>query len=179
MCVFFTPFDTDIIAARLNFCSLQVNAFQRQGVFKNASVDQRKRFIVFAMRYMVTFMAILEKIYSALYSCRKGSESSVEDGTRYLDIAVGYYVGSLEGKDDGGSFDGSLIHMLAKRMCVHFGTCTASNHARINERIISLFYAGLGEVETGVSLQWLKYCYFDVMKLMPSFKPHYLPLTGM
>ena len=133
MCVFFTPFDTDIIAARLNFCSLQVNAFQRQGVFKNASVDQRKRFIVFAMRYMVTFMTILEKIYSALYSCRKGSESSVEDGTRYLDIAVGYYVGSLEGKDDGGSFDGSLIHMLAKRMCVHFGTCTASNHARINE----------------------------------------------
>ena len=123
------------------------NAFQKQGVFKDATVDQRKRFITFALRYMVTFMAILEKIYNAKLSCSLGRSS--DDGIRDLDIGVGYYVGSLEGKEDGGSYDGSLIHMLAKRMCVHFGTCTSTGHAWVNERIISLFYAAQGEVETG------------------------------
>ena len=94
-------------------------------------------------------MAILEKIYDAVLICKKGG--NLAEGTESFDIAAGYFVGSLEGKDDGGSFDGSLIHMLAKRMCVQFGTCTSSNQARINERIISLFYAGQGELEAGVS----------------------------
>lgn len=131
--------------------AVQVKAFQGEGVFKDATADQRKRFIVFALRYMITHMAILEMLYSALLSCKghinKGS--SIEDGTRSLDLGVAYFIGSLEGKEDGGSYDGSLIHMLAKRMCVHFGTCNASNHARINERVISLFYAAQGELEKG------------------------------
>lgn len=95
-------------------------------------------------------MAILEKLYSTVNACTLKANQA--EGVKNIDIAMGYYVGSLEGKDDGGSFDGNLIHMLAKRMCVHFGTCTAENHARINERIISLFYAGQGEVEMGVSI---------------------------
>ncbi len=104
--------------------------------------------IVFAMRYMVTFMAILEKMYSALNSCRQAS--GADDGSKNLDVAVAYYAGSLEGGDGGGSYDGSLIYMLAKRMCVHFDTCT-SNNAVVNEYIVSRFYTGQGEVETGVS----------------------------
>eukprot|EP01083_Nonionella_stella_P118227 352898_1 len=67
-------------------------------------------------------------------------------------MAAGFFVGSMEGKDDGGTFDGYLIFMLAKRMCVHFGTCSSSNNAMINERIINLFYAGQGEVETGACI---------------------------
>lgn len=105
---------------------------------------------MFATRYMITYMAILEKLHSAVYSC--GKAEIRDEGTKSLDVAVAYFVGSLEGPEDGGSFDGSLIHMLAKRMCVLFGTCTLSNHARVNERIISLFYAALGEVEAGVSI---------------------------
>ena len=129
--------------------SSQANAFQKGGVFKGATIDQRKRVVTFAMRYMVTFMAVLEKIYSALNSCRQGS--GIDDGSKNLDLAVAYYVGSLEGGDSGGSYDGSLIYMLAKRMCVHFQTCTSSNNAMINEKIVSLFYTAQGEVETGVS----------------------------
>jgi hypothetical protein len=101
------------------------------------------------MRYMVTFMAVLEKMYSALTSCRQGNGS--DDGAMNLDVAVAFYVGSLEGGDGGGSYDGSLIYMLAKRMCIHFNTCTSSNNAMINEYIVSRFYTGQGEVETGVS----------------------------
>ena len=128
---------------------MQANAFQKGGVFARATADQRKRIVVFALRYMVTYMAVLEKMYSALNSCRQGG--SADDGAKNLDIAVAYYVGSLEGEDSGGSYAGSLIYMLAKRMCVHFDTCTSSNNAMINEHIVSLFYTGQGEVETGVS----------------------------
>ena len=130
---------------------MQANAFQKVGVFATATVDQRKRFITFALKYMVTYMAILEKLYSAAYACKQGDKLSLSGGSESLDVAAAYFVGSLEGKDDGGSFDGSLIHMLAKRMCVHFGTCTSSNRAMINERIISLLYAGQGELEARVS----------------------------
>jgi len=122
-------------------------AFQKQGAFSMATPDQRKRFISFALRYMVTFMAILEKVYLAFKSC--SNEETRGEGAKDLDIAIAYYMGSLEGKDDGGSYDGSLIHMLANRMCVHFGTCSDENNAVINERIMSLVYAGQGELELG------------------------------
>ena len=131
---------------------MQTNAFQKGRAFKSATVDQRKRIIVFALRYMVTYMAVLEKIYSALNSCRRGS--GADEGANNLDLAVSYYVGSLEGGDDGGNYGGSLIYMLAKRMCVHFRTCTSSNNAMINEHIVSLFYTGQGEAETGVSTRF-------------------------
>lgn len=119
-------------------------------------------------------MAILEKLYSTVKSCK---EDNRVEGAASLDIAAGYFVGSMEGKNEGGSFDGGLLFMLAKRMCgehcltcttncllgltrsfslfcffaVHFGTCTQSYNARINERILSFFYTMQGEVETGVS----------------------------
>ena len=124
-------------------------------------------------------MAILEKLYSTVKSCK---EDNRVEGAATLDIAAGYFVGSMEGKDEGGSFDGGLIFMLAKRMCgEHCLTCTTTNcllgltrsslssplffrsslwystqsyNGRINERILSFFYTMQGEVETGVSLHY-------------------------
>ncbi|KAL7554731.1 hypothetical protein ACHAWF_018259 [Thalassiosira exigua] len=126
--------------------TLVTNAFQKKGVFENATIVQRKRFIAFALKYMVTYMAILEKLYDSVQSCKKDDR---EEGGTSIDLAAGYYIGSLEGKNDGGSFDGQLIFMLAMRMCVQFGTCTEANNARVNERIINLFYSAQGEVATG------------------------------
>lgn len=91
-------------------------------------------------------MATLEKLYSSVRSCKAEEK---EEAALNLDLAAAYFVGSLEGREDGGSHDGSLIFMLAKRMCVHFGTCTAMFHAIVNERIINLFYASQAEIETG------------------------------
>jgi len=125
--------------------TMLTNAFLKKGVFGLASVAERKRFIVFSVKYMITHMSVLQKLYSSLQSCK---EDNKKEATLNLDLAAGNFIGSMEGNDDGGSFDGELIHALSKRMCVHFRTCTSLNHARINERIISLFYAGLGEIET-------------------------------
>jgi len=88
-------------------------------------------------------MAILEKLYSAIQSCQ---ENKSDDGAQNIDVAAGYLIGSLEGPEDGGSYDGDIIFMLAKRMCVHFGTCTLSGNARINELIISSLVSLLKEL---------------------------------
>lgn len=75
-----------------------VNAFQKKRIFQQATVDQRKRVISFSLKYVVTFMAILEKLYSTVKSCK---EDNRVEGAATLDIAAGYFVGSMEGKDEG------------------------------------------------------------------------------
>jgi hypothetical protein len=98
---------------------------------------------------MVTHMAILQHLYSAVKSCKDGNAN---EGVTNLDTAVAYYTGSFEGTEDGGSFDGSLNFFLARRMCIYFETCSESNNALINERMISLFYSAQGELDTKVSM---------------------------
>jgi len=112
------------------------NAFLNKGDFEFASVDQRKRAIAFSLKYMVTYMASLEKLYSSIRLCK---DNKREEGVQNIDVAAGYIIGSLEGKEDGGSFDGDLMFMLAKRMCVQFGTCTLSNKARVRSTLFVRF----------------------------------------
>ena len=116
-------------------CS-QENAFLKKGNFELASFDQRRRAIAFSLKYMLTYMAILEKLYSAIQSCQ---ENKSDDGAQNIDVAAGYLIGSLEGPEDGGSYDGDIIFMLAKRMCVHFGTCTLSGNARVCQNLFLWF----------------------------------------
>lgn len=77
---------------------------------------------------MLTYMAALEKLYTSIQFCK---ERKTTEGAQNIDVAAGYIIGSLEGPEDGGSYNGDLIFMLAKRMCVTFGTCTLSGHARV------------------------------------------------
>lgn len=98
------------------------------------------------MRYMVTYMAALEKLYTTINLCRDLNKSEAYEA---LDAAASYIIGSLEGEEDGGSYDGVLLFMLANRMCVHFKTCSSSNNAESNERLISLLYAAQGEIDVG------------------------------
>lgn len=121
-------------------------------MFQGAPFDDRRRAIMFVLQYMVSHMAILQQLYTSLDACNRQRKS---DSILALDLAAATYIGSLEGKSDGGSYDGSLIYGFAMRMCVHFGTCTVSYNARANERIISLFYSAQGEAEAGVSLSRL------------------------
>lgn len=127
---------------------LQVDAFEQGGIFNEATADYRKRVILFTSKYMVSHMAILQKLYSAVKSCKDGN---VVEGVTNLDIAAAYYTGSFEGPEDGGTFDGSLSFFLARRMCIYFDTCSQSDNALINERMISLFYSAQGELDTKVS----------------------------
>jgi len=96
-------------------------AFRGQDVFQEASFDDRRRVINFVLQYMVPHMAILQQLYTSIDTCKTQRKSG---SALALDLAAASYIGSLEGKSDGGSFDGSLLYGFAMRMCVHFGTCT-------------------------------------------------------
>jgi hypothetical protein len=122
------------------------NAFQKEGIFASVTTEDRSKVISFSMRYMVTYMAILEKLYTSLDLCRDSQNSDAQDS---LDAAAAYFVGLSEGAKDGGTYDGSLLFMLANRLCAHFGTCSTSSNAEVNENIISLFYAAQGEIDVG------------------------------
>lgn len=123
------------------------NAFGKKGVFTSATTEDRKRVISFTMRYMVTFMTVLENLYTSLDLCRDTKKSEAHEA---LDAAAAYFAGSSEGEEDGGTYDGILLHMLANRMCVHFGTCSSSrNNSEVNEKIVSLLYAAQGEIDVG------------------------------
>jgi hypothetical protein len=91
-------------------------------------------------------MAALEKLYATINLCR---DSDKLEAYESLDAAAAFIIGSSEGEEDGGSYDGVLLFMLANRMCVHFKTCSPSNNAESNERIISLLYAAQGEIAVG------------------------------
>ncbi|KAL7522638.1 hypothetical protein ACHAWX_007338 [Stephanocyclus meneghinianus] len=123
-----------------------VDAFQQEGIYLTATPDARRRAISFTMRYMVMYMAALEKLYATINLCR---DSNKPEAYESLDAAAAFIIGRSEGEEDGGSYDGVLLFMLANRMCVHFKTCSPSNNAESNERIISLFYAAQGEIAVG------------------------------
>lgn len=99
------------------------------------------------MRYMVSYMAVCERLYTALDLCR---DTKKADAHNSLDAGAAYFTGLSEGEEDGGTYDGVLLYMLANRMCVQFNTCsTISNNAQANEKIISLLYAAQGEIDVG------------------------------
>ena len=96
---------------------------------------------------MVSYMAVCERLYTALDFCR---DKKKVDAHNSLDAGAAYFIGFSEGEIDGGTYDGVLLYMLAKRMCVQFNTCsTTSNNAQSNEKIISLLYAAQGEIDVG------------------------------
>ena len=131
----------------LNYAdTIIANAFNKKDVFASATSLDRLKVISISMRYTVTYMAVLEKLYTAVDLCRDTKTSEAHDS---LDAAAAYYSGSSEGEDDGGTYDGILLYMLANRMCVHFGTCSSSNNAEVNEKIVSLLYAAQGEIDVG------------------------------
>jgi hypothetical protein len=135
-------FDDDVDYAD----TIITNAFKKEGLFASATTEDRRKVISFSMRYMVTYMAVLESLYTSLDLCRDSQKPEAHES---LDEAAAYFVGSLEGEEDGGTYDGVLLFMLANRMCVHFGTCSTSNIAQSNEKIISLLYAAQGEIDVG------------------------------
>ena len=135
-------FDDDVDYAD----TIITNAFKKEGIFTSATTEDRRKVISFSMRYMVTYMAALEQLYTSLDLCR---DSQKLDAHTALDAAAAYFIGSSEGEEEGGTYDGSLLYMLANRMCVHFDTCSSYNNADVNEKVVSLFYAAQGEIDVG------------------------------
>lgn len=64
-----------------------------------------------------------------------------------------FYAGSLEGEDGSGA--GYMLHALADKRCINFGTCTGDDDgddiagtSAVNEEMLELFKQGLGKLQS-------------------------------
>ena len=117
-----------------------VTALRQEGQFASASVAQRRETVLRILQGMVSYMALLADLYTAVEKCKAN-----EDGRSWWDKGVALFVGSIEGEIRGGDPNGygELIYSLAKEMCDDFGTCEGSGDAASNEALIDSFSAGL------------------------------------
>ena len=109
-------------------------ALRQEGVYENASRLQLSEAVFRKLQTMVSYMAVHWMLSSAVDACQSGQASE-----QFLDTAVAYFVGSLEGPESGGVFGGygELLFGLAKEQCPHFDTCTSSGEANINKKIMA------------------------------------------
>jgi len=113
-----------------------MTALRQEGIYERASRLQLSEAVERQLQTMVSYMAVHWMLSSAIDACQSGQESQ-----EYLDTAVAYYVGSMEGADGGGVFGGYgvLLFGLAKEQCLHFDTCTSSGDAMVNQKIMQAF----------------------------------------
>lgn len=114
--------------------SIITAALKQAGDYQNASRLQLNEIVVRTLQTMVSYMAVLWMLNSAVDACENGQASQ-----EFLDTAVAYFVGSLEGKNKAGILNGygELLFSLGKEQCLRFDSCDSSGNANINQRIMS------------------------------------------
>lgn len=143
--------------------SIITSAIKQKSEYADASRLQLTETVVRTLQTMVSYMAVLWMLSSALDSCQSGTASE-----EYLDTAVAYFVGSLEGSSSGGIFGGygELLFGLAKEQCPHFDSCSSSGDAVINKHIMS----GLSNMQSRLATTDCNSAatiYNDVLKTLP------------
>jgi len=90
---------------------------------------------------MNVWMYVIREMEDAIHDCQNGctTTSCNDDPVHAWDEAVAFYVGSLE--SGGGTADGSLLHQLADKRCVNFGTCVSGSTggSKVNQEILRQF----------------------------------------
>ena len=117
--------------------------------YDNISADQTTELVTGTLRYMVMYMAILEKIYGAADKCRVGDSDAIDEAVLLIDQAVAFYVGSLEGATIAGTESGQLLFATSKQLCQFFDTCVEENNSEVNFSIIAAFRALSNQVIFG------------------------------
>jgi hypothetical protein len=112
--------------------------------FSNIGQDGRSTVAETAPVLLALFLYIVRNLELAVEDCHAcvaaSSSPSGESscGLAWLDQAVAYYVGSLEGED--GSGDGYLWYALADRLCLSFATCVSGGTtSRVNTNVMDGF----------------------------------------
>lgn len=110
------------------------------------SLKERTKLVVTTLQSMVVYMAALQKIYDAIEDCESTDSFRNANAIEEWDRAAGLLIGSMEGANEGGRQGGMMMYGLAKEQCKQFDVCTNSGDAKVNERLITLFYAGRSEL---------------------------------
>lgn len=115
------------------------------------SSETRRLLAVRSSQYMIMFMVALQGMHEAIGECEANEAVRDTTSAEFWDKAAASIIGHLEGTENGGSREGMLFFALAKNHCDEFGTCSSPNpainlSAEVNDKIISLLYAGRGAV---------------------------------
>jgi hypothetical protein len=98
--------------------------------------------------YQAVWMYILHEYEDAIMDCLSGDIYDNEaanvagDSPHAWDEGWAFYAGSLEGTDGSGS--GAMVHTLAEKRCVDFGTCEGGRSGAAMANVKHLAYARRG-----------------------------------
>jgi hypothetical protein len=116
---------------------LIMDVINKIGDYNSASRGQRSSAVTTALINMVVYMAVLEKMYSAVRKCES---DDLQGAAADWDKSVALLVGSMEGTIAGGlaGGDGYMMYAEANEQCLFFDTCEPSGEAKSNEELMSV-----------------------------------------
>ena len=96
-----------------------------RGLFAHTKAEQRYPLTILTMRYLVMVFQPLEKMNEAVQNCEQKQQVSANLN---WDIAAAHFIGSMEGKENGGNVQGQMMYSVIKKNCALFGTCHLPGH---------------------------------------------------
>ena len=106
--------------------------------------SERRIATVRACQVLASYIGVISALHDASSEC----ESDLEVAHSW-DIAAAFFIGHLEGPNNGGSpHNGYFLYDLAQEHCKEFGTCTSDHTAVVNEKLVTLLYAGRGAAKS-------------------------------
>lgn len=118
------------------------DTFNGVGKWGNRPEDVRARIIVETIQVQVIYMFIISKLDMAVSQC----------SDLLWDEAAALIIGTLEGKDKGGSKDfrdGKLLWSLANSRGLDFQRLNDEGHAVVNASVENLLFSGKGKILAG------------------------------
>jgi hypothetical protein len=137
-----------------------------------ASPQQKSQAVLDIVATWVMYVYVRERMYHSLGDCdARGGTAKDTHGVSAWDIGVAYYVGSLEGPDDGGVnnlVDGQFMFTRAKRLASQSITLSPDGSSAVNRHIMDLFASGqVNEKQGNCKAQRAKVQDIDRMLLIP------------
>jgi len=117
---------------------------------KNKSVEQRSAVITEGCSFLVLYLHLVAQINDAVNNCRNVDQDGEYELTHPWDEVAALTIGSLEGREEGGSShveDGQMIWGLGARRGYQFQTLSSQGYAKVNSELEDLLFAGKGEID--------------------------------
>jgi len=117
---------------------------------KNKSIEQRSAVITEGCSFLVLYLHLIAQLNSAVSSCKSFDEDGEYELTHPWDEVAALTIGSLEGREEGGSSyieDGQMIWGLGSRRGYQFQTLNRKGYAKVNSELEDLLFAGKGEID--------------------------------
>ncbi|KAH9249072.1 hypothetical protein BASA81_013284 [Batrachochytrium salamandrivorans] len=112
-----------------------LSALDKTGEMQGLGDEMRVAAVATGLSTLITNMKAVESLELALTACRGGELVVNSTGVRQVDLAWGYYAGSLEGQSIMGNAAGVLGFRSAATQCSALATCTVAGVSPVNSNV--------------------------------------------